>query len=553
MRRLPLLALAAVGLLYASGCSDAVDPTVGTDQVFSLYGYLNPAIDRQALRVAPILSTIDATAPEALDAVVTSTEVGSGQTVTWRDSVVTYRDGSIGHIFVADYTPTPGATVAVDVAASDGRTARVEVEVPPLARAAIGQPFNVDGLTTYPVTVRDVPRVIGGTLRLSVTGVPTAPADTTVLEIPIREFDIRQEGAEWVVVVPFLQATQAYLQRVNLFGVGLRLIEAEFGAFVANDAWALPPGGFDEEAIIEPGTFSNVTGGFGFVGAGYESPVRWVPAPGTLARAGFSVPGDPAGLIMVNEIGSGFAELYNPSLEPVNLGGYVVTTGAPEDGVRLMNPTIIEAGRFLVVNGPFAAEENVTVALLSSSGRLVSQNFVEETSDAWGSYPDGLSYPPPQNGPDVFRGPVASSPGSPNRPAFVPAVINEVSASGDGFVEVLPTYALFQSARLATSVRGLPFDGTFADAEGGGPFLVAGEGGELVLEPTGGTVYLLVRYGDPRLDDVPTGYRVVDARTYAPQSPGRSHGYLPDGPDGDWTEGLLPTRAAPNAAARLGL
>ncbi|PAP76291.1 hypothetical protein [Rubrivirga marina] len=551
MRRLSLLVLAIAGVLHTAGCSDVVDPTVGTNQVFSLYGYLDPAADRQAIRVVPIGQTIDEATPEVLDAVVTTTEAGSGETVTWRDSLVTYRDGSIGHVFVADYTPTPGGRVSVNVAASDGREATVEVEVPPLARSEIGAPFNINALTNYPVTVRGVPRVLGGTLRLYVTGLPTAPADTSTLVVPVDEYTIRQEGADWVVVVPFLLAVQDYLRSANLAGVGLTLIEAEFAAFVTNEAWAVPEGGFDLDAIVEPGAFSNVDGGFGFVGSGYEAPVRWLPSPSTQARAGFAVPGDPASLVAVNEVGEGYAELYNPTLEPINLGGYIVTAGAPEDGVRIQNPTLLDGGAFLVVNGPFAATEAANVALLSSSGRLVSRIFVEEGVEAWGSYPDGLSLPLPQNGPDIFRGPVAPTPGGPNRPAFVPAVINELSAGDEPFVEVLPTYNLFGSARLATLPRDLAFGGSDARAEG--RFYVAEENDALVLDPTGGTVYLLVRYGNPKLADVPTGYRVVDARTYGPQPPNRSLGYLPDGPDGAWTEGLLPTRGAPNAAARFGL
>ncbi len=558
MRRLFLFALAAVGALAVAGCSDAVDPTVGTDQVFSLYGYLDPAADRPAIRVVPIGQTIDEATPEVLDAVVTSTEAGSGETVTWRDSVVTYRDGSLGHVFVADYTPTPGGRVTVDVAASDGRAATVEVEVPPLAASEIGAPFNVGALTNYPVTVRNVPRVIGGTLRLFVTGLPTAPADTSTLVVPVDEYDIRHEGPDWVVVVPFLRAVQDYLQRNNLFGIGLTLLEAEFAPFVTNDAWAVPPGGFDLDAIIEPGTFSNVAGGFGFVGAGYEAPVRWIPSVSTQARAGFSVPGDPATLVAVNEVGDGFVELYNTTLEPINLGGYIVTAGAPEDGVRIMSPTLLAGGGFLVVTDAeadvkFEAAAGANVALLSSSGRLVSRIYVEEEAEAWGSYPDGLSFPLPQNGPDIFRGPVAPSPGAPNRPAFVPAVINEISTGGTPFAEVLPTYTFFQSARLATSARDLAFDGADAGPGATGAFLVADEADALVLDPTGGTVYLLVSYGSRLAEDQPSGYRVVDARTYGPQSPGRSAGLLPDGDLGTWTDGLLPTRGAPNAAARFGL
>ena len=102
-RRLLLL----VAALTLGACSDVVDPTVGTDQAFSLYGYLDPTADHQAIRVVAIGATIGADTSRAIDATVVSQELGSGETVAWRDSVVTYRDGTVGHVFVADYTPTP--------------------------------------------------------------------------------------------------------------------------------------------------------------------------------------------------------------------------------------------------------------------------------------------------------------------------------------------------------------------------------------------------------------------------------------------------------------
>ncbi|WP_420456714.1 hypothetical protein [Rubrivirga sp.] len=551
MRHLLLSVLVVAGLASAAGCSDVVDPTVGTDQVFSLYGYLDPAADHQAIRVVPIGATIGADTSRTINATVTSEELGTGQTVAWRDSVVTYRNGTVGHVFVADYTPTPRSRVALTVTAGDGRVASVEVEVPPLVRSEIGEPFNVGGFATYPVTVRDVPRVIGGTLRLDVVGLPAAPDDTTTIEIPIRTFDIRQEGADWTVAVPFVQATQAYLQSINLFGSGLKLVEAEFAAFVANDEWAIPRGGLDEEAIAEPGTFSNVDGGFGFVGAGYEAPVRWVPSPGAQSRAGFMIGSDRAGLLVVNEVGPGFVELYNPSLEAVDLVDYTVSMGPPGEGVVLPSPSVVEGRGFLVVNGPFAATAEVSVSLFNPLGALISRTFVEEESQAWGSYPDGLSYALPQGGPDIFRGPLAPTPGGPNRPAVVPAVINEISTGGTGFVEVLPTAESFLAARLSSDPREIAFNGV--PARGAGTFLVADEGGSLALEQTGGTVYLLASFSVGADLDGPTALRVVDARTYGPQTPGRSLGYLPDGPNGAWSEGLLPTRGAPNATARFGL
>ena len=562
MHRLVLLALTAAAL---AACSDVVDPTLGTAQAFSLYGYLDPTADRQAIRVAPILSTIDADTARALAATVTSTERGTGREATWRDSVVTYPDGTVGHVFVADYTPTPGVTVDVRVVedGAEGRVTSVAVDVPPLARSEIGGPYEDEGLTTYPVSVPGVPRVIGGTLRLTVTGLPLAETDTSVLTVPTpaTALRIRQEGGTWQTDLPFLQVTRDFLTQAGLFRAGVTLVEAEFAPFVANDAWAIPPDGLDEDRIVEPGTFTNVTGGFGFVGAGYEAPVRWVPSPTAQFRAGFSIGSEPATLITVNEVGPGFAELYNGTLDSVDLGGYVVSTGTVEDGVRIEGAQELAPGGFLVVRGPFEPTAGSVVSLLSPSGALISKTDIEITADAWGAFPDGYSTPYPSDSVpldylpagyrstfvDLFQGPVLPTPGAPNALGFIPAVLNEISTSGDGFVEVVPTSGLLGFTRVGSDVRTLAFGSA---AEGDGRFLVAPERAMLDLPQGGGDVFLLAGW---RGVDIPPGFRVVDVRSYGPQFPDRSVGYLPDGPDGDWTEGLLPTRGAANAAARLGL
>ena len=43
------LLLAALVAAALPGCADAVDPTLGLDVPYSLYGYLDPTADRQAV------------------------------------------------------------------------------------------------------------------------------------------------------------------------------------------------------------------------------------------------------------------------------------------------------------------------------------------------------------------------------------------------------------------------------------------------------------------------------------------------------------------------
>ena len=554
-RSLFVAALAIAAAAPLAGCADAVDPTVGTAQAFSVYGYLDPTADRQALRVVPIEATLGADTTAAVDAAVTSVEPATGRTAAWRDSAVTFRDGSVGHVFVADYTPTAGAAIEVTVRASDGRRATVAVETPPLARPTVGPALPDVNLTTYPVTVAGVPRVIAGTLRLFVTGRPGAPGTSTI-DVPTTSLRIRNEGDAWTVDVPFLEATRDRLQELGLSGGALTLVEAEFAPFVANAAWAVPPGGFDEDAVVEPGTFSNVAGGFGFVGAGYRAPVRWVPSTNAQARAGFAVTNDPAAQVAINEVGDGYVELFNPTAEPIDVSGYLLVDATPGGGeAAVPSGSLVSPGTFLVVDGPFDAVSGALIQLLTSSRRLLKITPVGEGYGTWGAYPDGFSYRTSSTV-DLFYGPVRRTPGGPNRPDQIPFIINEVSTSGDGYVEVraLPVETEEgvstdpRGALLWSSREGLE-SGPAVVATGTSPFLVASEGGALVLNQLGGSVFVMVSFPVADTFDL----QVVDARFYGPQVPGQSTGYLPDGPGGAWSEGLRPTRGAPNVLARFGL
>ena len=91
-----IVALLAV---LAAGCENTVDPFIETDRYFTIFGYLDTASDTQFVRVIPFRRDIGGSGDPNLDATVTSTELESGTLLPWRDSVITYADGSIGHVF----------------------------------------------------------------------------------------------------------------------------------------------------------------------------------------------------------------------------------------------------------------------------------------------------------------------------------------------------------------------------------------------------------------------------------------------------------------------
>ena len=547
------LTVGVAGLAALGGCSDAVDPTLGTDQAFSLYGYLDPTADRQALRVVPITPTLEGDSAAVLDVAVTSTEPATGRTATWRDSAVTYVDGSRGHVFVADYTPTAGATVEIRVQerAGERRTAAVAVAVPEIARPEVGAADVGGGEVTYPVRLA-APRVLSTTLVYHVVGWPEAPADTVAIPYAAVA-PLAEAGAEtWALDLLFLQTSRAFLASREVGGARLKLVSVSLEAFVGNEAWAVPPGGFDLDAIVEPGTFSNVTGGFGFVGAGYRTAVGWEPSPVTQSRAGFVVTEDPASSLFLNEVSAdGWVELYNPTLEAIPIGGYTLVTDLGASPIP--SNTVVEPQGFMVLDALLATGPQ-RVELQAPDGETALQleipNLTESDFGSDGAYPDGRSrfvgeFDAFRNF-DLFRGRCDPTPGAPNRIHQPAPVVNEVFTEGlAGWAEAyLP--GRYETSRL-TSNPDLPFN-DWVRIESGVRIAVADEAaGRLGLPQAGGEVVLAVQFHS----SVPP--RVVDVRTYGPQAPKRSSGLLPDGDLGGWRTGLMPTRGAPNAAARFNL
>ncbi len=563
------LALVALALV---ACEDSVDPTVGLDIPFSLYGYLDPTTDLQAIRVAPITLSID-TEAATIDAAVTSTDLGTGVETVWRDSLVSFASGETAHVFVADYTPRPGATVRVEARRSDGAVSAVDIAVPAIVQPSVSSPTYADGDIRYSVMFGGAPRVLNGQLRLTVLGLPSVPEGspgTIVVETTARPREIGPE--EWAVDVPFLSATRRALEVAGLLGAGLEVLAVDYVGFVTNEAWALPSE--DPDVLVEPGLFSNIESGLGFIGAGYRATARWVPAASVLAAAGFAA--EATDDIVLNELGldlsSGWVELYNPTAGSIDLRGYSLSNDQSDPRKLTLPPgTTVPPGGFLVVPFSFRIELEGYIELFDrrqeSVGRIVTEPFSRDwpLGVSFGSYPDGARFRLGQERTDLFQGPLRPTPGAPNVFGLDVAVIHEVFTEGSqGFVEVatLDPFVVDGDPVVFSDLEGY-YDGVSA---GTLAFGVAPERpGALDLFQTGGEVYLAVRYIEHRLRYLTPGkppsggqpirterVRVVDVRRYGPQTPGRSVGYLPD-PGGAWTPDLRPTPGAPNASARWGM
>ncbi|MDA1334129.1 MAG: hypothetical protein O2797_07900, partial [Bacteroidetes bacterium] len=154
---LPLLTLFAMVIV---GCQESVDPVLETEEAFSMYGYLDPSSDQQALRIFTVDGILFPTTTDFLDAVVTSVNMDTGETIVWRDSVITFRDRSIGHVFVADFRATHSTRYIITAVRSDGREAFVDLITPPDGDVRIDNIVSSRSNVIVTMNWADVPRII---------------------------------------------------------------------------------------------------------------------------------------------------------------------------------------------------------------------------------------------------------------------------------------------------------------------------------------------------------------------------------------------------------
>ena len=283
--------LGAVLLLtvaLTTGCEESVNPVLGTERAFTLYGFFNPRADTQAVRIFAIEGRLELTRPEPLDAEVASMDLQMSQQQAWQDSVVQYESGRYGHVYWSEFRAEFEHRYRLEAVRSDGATAQVEVTVPPLSEPLLLPPIIAPRFVFYPVLWQQAPRVNNIVVRYHTT------CGSYTFEYGLNGQDQLECGT--LVTVRLSDDARLIFQEI-LFKPSctlrdLRLLEIELIVLVTNAEWVPPTGVYDAELLVEPGTFSNVENGFGFVGAGYPASFRWEPSESALLAAGFFVGDD---------------------------------------------------------------------------------------------------------------------------------------------------------------------------------------------------------------------------------------------------------------------
>lgn len=293
-----------VVVLFASaliGCETNVEPLIGEERPYTLWGIFNASADTQRVRVFPIAESPGISRPGEIDATVTSTDLTTGETRVWNHERVTYEDGEVGHVFWSAFQAQNGHRYQLEVARSDGETSSATVTIPDNIEVTVERTETSPKAFVY---VRgDISNLIGVEMRYEATNLPPlyvypperplAPQVFFPVEIPYGERGERIPDG-WRFDVDMMEDFEAVRDAFHLNclvtsgapGIALRRVEFHFIA--ADEAWNPPGGEFDPEVLVEPGAMSNVENGYGFVGGGVVVAERWTPSSAVRRHIGYS-------------------------------------------------------------------------------------------------------------------------------------------------------------------------------------------------------------------------------------------------------------------------
>lgn len=284
LRSMPLFfrSTLLVFALAVAGCADSVSPTFDADKPYTLYGVLDPTAEQQALRVVPFAPDLTPQEPGPLGAVVTSTDLATGETITWRDSLVTFGDGQVGHVYLADFRPVYRRPYRVEAQRPDGAVSSAELTMPPFV-------FPLAQAPRTPVGSVELSAIWPAAPRLNAAEAVFLLADddcnSLTQAVPVS---LTAEPFEfgWIVKTDFLVDAQRVLDALAPNN-NVALLDLRLRAVVSSEDWVPEGGTYDPEVLVDPNALTNVEDGFGFVGGGYTAEVSVMPSVDTVQRGGF--------------------------------------------------------------------------------------------------------------------------------------------------------------------------------------------------------------------------------------------------------------------------
>ncbi len=294
---------AALGIL---GCDDTVTAILESNRKISMYATLDMNADTQFVRVVPIRGTINEQV-DPMQFALRSIDLDNGSEVEWEDSLITFSDGSEGLVFFAPLRVFPGHTYRIE--ASGGNSELVtsaETTIPQIPTVAVG-PDSAERFVTpsgfFVISRQDVvwnglerePLEIELWYRFLRT--PRSGFDDIRFPFP-PDGELLGDQLSFnldLAAQRFIVADSIDTRRTAFIGLGMRIT-------ILNTAFVPPGGVFDRELLVQPGTFSNVENGFGFIGTVGRFSTEWVLQEDTIRLLDYLYVGDAFGKVDAQQV-----------------------------------------------------------------------------------------------------------------------------------------------------------------------------------------------------------------------------------------------------------
>lgn len=251
-------------------------------------------MDTQSVREYPVEAYPTLGNPDPFSANVYSTDLETGQRLRWNDTLLTEPSGQYSHIFWAPFRAEYGHIYNVEVIrSSDGARTFADVRVPNPVTARIGDQSSARAveLIIEDPNIRalnaEVEYVLGNIFStcdilrntFSYKGQERLVENGWLVEVNLVEnrFDLLFDCGG-ITTIPRPYCPPGY---VPIHPIDLHLL-------IGDAAWNPPGGVLSPHIISQPGVMTNVENGFGFVGAGYRTVIRFYPADETLQKACFA-------------------------------------------------------------------------------------------------------------------------------------------------------------------------------------------------------------------------------------------------------------------------
>ena len=288
--------------LGLAACEEDVAGPAGTVEPFSLYGVFNPRLNMQTVLVAPVEDLLVSASGDALDAVVTSTDLNSGKTHVWRDSVAANAAGQLDHIYVADFRPGYGSRHRMEAVRSDGERSAVAIEIPGNVRIEESD----EGTRDLHVRVLGFDDEDFFLVRIEIiydVAYYAVNKPDSLCENPRRRYSISRKGAEnkidggWEfttdmnILYETMRSWYYIDTRIAFFNPstdGLALLGLQLEVTIGESDWNPPGGDFSDDRVLShPGTLLNVENGYGLVVGGYNDEAALYPSKRAIADTPF--------------------------------------------------------------------------------------------------------------------------------------------------------------------------------------------------------------------------------------------------------------------------